>query len=184
MQVILLHNLSMSLHVLTRPRKSLGGQLDQATTRSPSKMKSLIEAAKNLLLEMAYERKRSMELIPPIASRLASKLVLLHHAHESSRDIQHWKTTTNGHLREIHSMTFFKKGGRIKHSDLHQLVVDEPFGEYDDYLRHYNYVKSEKSETELSPPSYEDYTAIKDKLHNVVSIAMAQKHDSPKYQEL
>ena len=147
-------------------------------------MKNLIESVRAFLLEMAFERKRAMQLIPSIASMLTRKLVLLHHASETSRDIPHWKTTTNGHLKEIHDLTFLKKGSRISHSDLTQLLVDEPFGEFDDYLRHYNYVKFDKSDTEFSPPSRDDYAKIKRRLFNIVDVTLAQKHDSPKYDDI
>ena len=62
--------------------------------------------------------------------------------------------------------------------------MDEPFGEFDDYLRHYNYVKFDKSDTEFSPPSRDDYAKIKRRLFNIVDVTLAQKHDSPKYDDI
>ena len=54
------------------------------------------------LFEMAYERKVALEAIYSHATQLVKIMVMVHHAVDS-RDLPHWKTTINSHIREIHA---------------------------------------------------------------------------------
>ncbi len=135
-----------------------------------------------MLFEMAYERKRAMELIPPIASQLAQKMVLVHHA-VSSNNIPHWITTTNGHMSEIHNMTFLKGHKRLPMDQLHTAIWDEPLGEYRDYLRKHTTMSKNKSETVLTPPTKEDYFKIKEKYSRMVD-HMVNNQEAPTYHDL
>lgn len=134
------------------------------------------------LFEMAYERKSALSDIRAHAAQLARKMVMVHHT-QDSRDLPHWKTTLNAHIREIHKLTFLKGKKRMSESDIHENVFDGPFGEYNDYVLHHDDVVSDKSDTNFSPHSEKDYTEIKNKYSRLVD--MLHKNPlSPKYTDL
>ncbi len=133
------------------------------------------------LFEMAYERKVALEAIYSHATQLVKIMVMVHHAVDS-RDLPHWKTTINSHIREIHELTYLKGKKRLSDSDLREQVFEGPMGEYTDYSRKHDWVKDVKRETNFSYKSEPDYEAIKRKYERL--LVLLKKDTAPKYDDL
>lgn len=125
------------------------------------------------LFEMAYDRRDAINKIGAHASELAKKLVLVHHA-VNARDLPHWKTSVNAHIREVHDLTFLRDKKRLKMDDIHNNVFESPMGEYDDYLRRYDWATNAKKETTFSPATPEDYAAIKRKYDRLLPLLLSK----------
>ena len=136
------------------------------------------------LFEMAYERKAVMDKIRSVSIKLAEKMVLLHHCDKSSSNIQHWITSTNGHLDLIFQFTFLKGNKRLSKKDIFTLLVEDTFGDYDDYIRRYRTVVKLKNETAFSDASSEDYLTIKRQLEKIVDAMLISKTDAPEYEDI
>ena len=138
----------------------------------------------NILMEMAFERKKALDKIDSVSDRLSEKMVLLHHCDKSSDNIPHWKNTINSHISTIFRASFLKNNKRVSRTDLIELIVDQYSGEYDDYLRNYAAVRSEKLETSFTEASYDDYKEIKNHLIKLVDLILKNSIYSPKYEDL
>ncbi len=134
------------------------------------------------LFEMAYERKVALEAIYSHATQLVKIMVMVHHAVDS-RDLPHWKTTINSHIREIHELTYLKGKKRMSASDIREHVLEGPFGEYNDYRLTHHDVSESKSGTMFSPHTEDDYAAIRRKYDRLIPLLL--KNDiPPKYDDL
>lgn len=133
------------------------------------------------LFEMAHQRKDAIAKMQVIASRLAEKMVMVHHA-QDSRDLPHWKTTLNAHLIELHKLTFLAGKKRLPQSDITSHVFDAPFGDYNDYMLHHNGAGMKKNKTQFSPATPEDYDVIKRKYSRLLPVLakspLPQTYDS------
>lgn len=132
------------------------------------------------LFEEAYNRRHAMIDITPHADQVALKLVMVQHAPTDCTHLPHWKTSTSGHLGNIFKKTFLR-GGRMKQDDIHTTVFEEPMGEYDDYLRRHAEVVASKKDIKFSPPTPEDYSAIKAKYAAAISHIISNTVHPPTY---
>jgi hypothetical protein len=149
---------------------------------------ALIDTATKLLMEtrlfeLAYARKDALNEVRSHAKNLAEKMVMVHHAVDS-RDLSHWKTTTNEHISSLFDGTFLTKNKRLDKNDFTKIVFDQQLGEYDDYLRKHSRVKNLKKDTHFSDPSENDYIQITSKYKQLIDNIYKNKVDTPVYEEL
>ena len=64
------------------------------------------------------------------------------------------------------------------------LLVEDTFGDYDDYIRRYRTVVKLKNETSFSDASSEDYLTIKRQLEKIVEAMLISKTDAPEYEDI
>jgi hypothetical protein len=72
----------------------------------------------------------------------------------------------------------------LSKDDINEVVFDEPFGEYRNYLMHHSFVSTKKHAIEFSPPSEADYNQIKSKYEKLIPLLSSNDIVSPKYSDL
>jgi hypothetical protein len=144
---------------------------------------SLIETATKLLMEtrlfeMAYERKKAIDLISSLDTQLADHMTMIEHSPESL-NVPHWKTEVNAFLSKIHRSSKLKGNKILKKDDLHANLWDGPMGEQSDYHLTHTTITNIKPEESFTSPSNDSHAAIHRRYNRAFDYI--QKNITPTY---